>query len=581
MFLQSYSVPVADVMSYDIFIANEKDEMNSIIDYLIHNVKKEVLICDDDKKIKSVITMADVYKFVRADISKIKLNDFMKRNVLWVNPNESLSNCRAIMLENKIGRLPVVDNENIVGIIREEHIRDYFYKGVEEAELAIKHIFNSIHEAICVVDNKGRIVIWNKNAEKLYGFKEDELKGKYLEEYFPDAIDLKISNTKESVKNVYYSPKEGYHVIISASPIIIDGKLYGVVSTEKDISEVEELQSELKKAKEQLKILEKQIKKYSKDPFERIIGNSKKIQGKINIAKQIANSNVSILLTGESGTGKEEFARAIHYSSGVLGNFVPVNCSAIPSELFESEFFGYVGGAFTGARREGKAGFFELANEGTLFLDEIGDLPLSMQAKLLRVLQDKKIKKVGGEKYIPLNVRVVSATNKNLLDLIDKELFREELYYRINVVEIELPPLRERKEDIVLLVDYFLKEFCKENNRKIPSIDNEVVQILMEYDWKGNIRELKNVVEYMAIMCNEEVITSEFLPKYIFTKNLDSFLNYNINSFDLNESVKNLEVNLIKKALDMTSGNKLEAAKILNIPRTTLHSKIKKYRIDD
>ena len=182
--------------------------------------------------------------------------------------------------------------------------------------------------------------------------------------------------------------------------------MYGVVSTEKDIWEIEELQKELKKARDRLQILENRISHNNIDPFNRIIGHSKKIMDKIDIAKQIAPTNVSVLITGESGTGKEEFAKAIHSYSGLSGKFVPVNCSAIPSELFESEFFGYEEGAFTGARKEGKVGFFEQAKDGTLFLDEIGDLPISMQAKLLRVLQDKKIQKVGGEKYIPVNVRL-------------------------------------------------------------------------------------------------------------------------------------------------------------------------------
>ena len=581
MFLQSYSVPVKDVMSREYRFVKEGENISTVIDFLTKNIKKEVLVCDNRDKLVGIITSGDIYRIMGKDFSAIPIREIMKPDVIFIEPNESLSNCRSIMLNNGIGRLPIISDGKIVGIIREEHIRDYFYKGVEEAELALKHIFDNIHEAICVVDNKNRVIIWNKNAERLYGVSEEELKGKYLVDYFPDAIDLKISQTRESVKNIYYSPKEGYHVIISASPIIIDDKLYGVVSTEKDISEVEELHKELKKAKERVEILEKQIKGYSEDPFDRIIGSSRKIGEKINIAKQIAKTNASILITGESGTGKEEFAKAIHKYSEVKGSFVPVNCSAIPSELFESEFFGYEKGAFTGARNEGKTGFFEQANEGTLFLDEIGDLPLSMQAKLLRVLQDKKIKKVGGEKYIPLNVRIISATNKDLIQMAEEEQFREELYYRINVIEIKLPPLRERKEDIVLLVDYFLKEICSDNNKSVPNIDKEVMELLLDYEWKGNIRELKNVVEYMAIMCKSHTVTKDLLPKYIFADSILEYPRGYTDLMDLNQSVNNLEINLIKRALNMAKGNKQEAAALLNIPRTTLHSKMKKYNLYD
>ena len=580
MFLQAYSIAVKEIISRDIFFVDIKDSFNKVFNYLIRNSKKEVLVLED-KKFVGIVTINDIYKAVGKDISTASIIDIMSQNVIKSNAEETLANIRVLMLNNKIGRIPIFNQEEIIGIVREENIRDYFYKGVEEAEEAIDHIFDSINEAVCVVDNKGRVIIWNKNSEALYNIKEEEIKGKALEKHFPNAIDLEIFQTKKGVRNVYHSPKEGYHVIISASPIIINDKLYGVVSTEKDISEVEELQKELKKAKERVQVLESQIENTPSDPFDRIIGHSIKITAKIDIAKQIAPTNVSVLITGESGTGKEEFAKAIHKYSKLPGKFVPVNCSAIPSELFESEFFGYERGAFTGARKEGKIGFFEQAKDGTLFLDEIGDMPISMQAKLLRVLQDKKVKKVGGEKYIPVNVRIISATNMDLAKMIDENKFREELYYRVNVVEIILPPLRERKEDIVLFVDYFLKEICIDNNKEVLKIDNDVLNFLIDSPWKGNIRELKNVVEHMAIMCREDIITTDLIPKYMIEERLKDINIDSLYSMDLNQSIENLEIALIKEALKKTNGNRVEAAKILNIPRTTLHSKMKKYKLYD
>ncbi len=580
MFLQAYSIPVKEIMSRDMYFIDVGDKFHKVFNYLMKNSKREVLVLEDNKLI-GIITINDIYKVVDKDMYSISIRDVITKNVIKVNVEEILANIRVLMLKNKIGRIPIFYEEDIVGIVREENIRDYFYKGVEEAEEAIDHIFDSINEAVCVVDNKGRVIIWNKNAETLYKIKEEEIKGKFLENHFPNAIDLKIFETKKGVRNVYHSPKDGYHVIISASPIIINGKLYGVVSTEKDISEVEELQKELRKARERLSVLERQIEINSSDPFDRIIGHSKKIIDKVDIAKQIAPTNVSVLITGESGTGKEEFAKAIHNYSNLSGKFVPVNCSAIPSELFESEFFGYEEGAFTGARKEGKVGFFEQAKDGTLFLDEIGDMPISMQAKLLRVLQDKKIKKVGGEKYIPVNVRIISATNRDLTKMIEENEFRDELYYRINVVEIMLPPLRERKEDIVLFIDYFLKQICIENNKEILKIDNDVVNFLIDYPWKGNIRELKNVVEHMAIMCREDTITLDLIPKYIMEGRIDKIDIRSLHSMNLNQSVENLEITMIKEALKINKGNRQEAAKLLNIPRTTLHSKMKKYNLYD
>ncbi len=584
MFLQAYSIPVKEVMSKDLFIINESDEIMKATDYLFKNNKKEVLVCNEHG-LAGIITGMDLYKVLKDNMYKLSIDKLMTKEVIWVEPDKPLSDCRTLMLENKIGRIPVLDKGEIIGVLREDIMRDYFYKGVEEGEEALKHIFNNIHEALCVVDSKGRVIIWNKNAERLYGVKEEELKGKYLEKFFPNAIDLQIFKTKKKVSNIYHSPKEGYHVIISASPIIINGKIYGVVSTEKDIVEIEELETELKRAENRLRELEKQIEDQSKanvEPsFNRIIGNSKVIQQKISIAKQISKTNASILLTGESGTGKEEFARAIHGHSQVSGNFVPVNCSAIPSELFESEFFGYEGGAFTGAKKDGKIGFFEQAKDGTLFLDEIGDLPIPMQAKLLRVIQDRKIKKVGGEKFIPIKVRIISATNRDLVNMVEESTFREELYYRINVIEIQLPSLKERKEDIILFVDHFLKEICLENNKLVPQIDNEVMEILVDYQWGGNIRELKNVVEYMAILCKDKTITKELIPKYIIESSIEDIRGNSVSTFDLNQSIANLELKMIKKALKITEGNRQKAAKLLNIPRTTLHSKMNKYNLYD
>ncbi len=586
MFLQSYSIPVKEVMSKDVFIVNKSDNITKATKYLSENNKKEVLVCDDKKKLVGIITIVDLYKVLDENKYKLFIKNMMNKDVIWVKPEKTLSDCRTLMIENKIGRIPILDNGEIVGILREDVMRDYFYKGIDEGEEALKHIFDNIHEALCVVDRKGRVIIWNKNAENMYGVKEEELKGKYLEDFFPNAIDLKIFKTKEKVSNIYHSPKEGHHVIISASPIIINGKVYGVVSTEKDIVEVEKLETELNKARKRLKELEMQIEDQSKSrkksSFGNIIGNSEAIQQKISIAKQISKTNASVLLTGESGTGKEEFARAIHKHSQLQGNFVPVNCGAIPSELFESEFFGYEEGAFTGARKEGKKGFFEQAEKGTLFLDEIGDLPIPMQAKLLRVLQDKKIKKVGGEKFTQVDVRVISATNKDLAKMVKEGTFREDLYYRVNVIEINLPPLRERKEDIILFVDHFLKEICYANKKPVPRIDREAMEILIDYQWRGNIRELKNVVEYMCIMCRDGVITKELIPKYLINKSLENIvIDTPVSTFDLNQSVANLEIKMIKKALETTGGNKQKAAKILNIPRTTLHSKISKYKIGD
>lgn len=585
MLIESYHIYANEVMSTDFILVKDNINIDEISSILVKTKEEEIFIVNDLNQLIGIITLKDlyeIYNYLDEAESDFNIDRYIYKNIIYGKPTDTLLNCRNIMLEKNIGRLPILDGGQIVGVIRQDHIRDYLYMGIEQTSVILKYILNNIQEAICAVDKEGKVVIWNKNAERLYGISEDEIEGKYLIDYFPDAIDARIIETKEPVKNMYHTPKEGCHIIISAAPIYIKGEFIGVVSTDRDISEIKNIQNQLRKANEKLEFLENEFSKFAGDNPGEIIGKSKAIQKTIEMSKQVAKTKASVLITGESGTGKEVFARAIHEYSGVEGYFVPVNCSAIPGELFESEFFGYEEGAFTGAKKGGKIGLFELAENGTIFLDEIGDLPLFMQAKLLRVLQEKTIQRVGGEELINLNTRIISATNRNLEKMVEEGKFREDLYYRINVINIHIPPLRDRKEDIILLFNYFLKEVCYENNMEIPQIDREVIDILTEYHWEGNARELKNVVEYMVFLNKTSLITKNLLPRNI-RKSLveENRVKDEIgDTLDLNVSVEALEISLIERALEITEGNKSKAAELLNIPRTTLHSKIKHYGLN-
>jgi len=290
------------------------------------------------------------------------------------------------------------------------------------------------------------------------------------------------------------------------------------------------------------------------------------------------------LILGDSGTGKEVVARSIHNESKRKGSFIPVNCSAIPYTLFESELFGYEGGAFTGADKKGKIGKIEAANNGTIFLDEIGDIPLDMQPKFLRVLEDGIITKLGGFLDIELDIRIISATNKNLKELVLEGKFREDLYYRLSSVVVELPSLKERKDDIELFIYYFLEKFCMQYVVNIPEIPENILYNLVNYRWDGNIRELKNVIERIVIMLKSyktNNISLDFLPEYIHDEYAvpKPKLNNNIGLLDLNTAVSNAEKKAILMALKHSKGNITKATKILNIPRTSLYYKLKKYNI--
>lgn len=304
-------------------------------------------------------------------------------------------------------------------------------------------------------------------------------------------------------------------------------------------------------------------------PFPEIIGKSKAMQEVFYIMEMVAESNANVLITGESGTGKELVARAIHSKSlRKTKPFVIVDCTTIPENLLESELFGHEKGAFTGAT-DRKIGLIELANEGTVFLDEIGELPMSLQKKLLRFLQEKEIQRIGGTQRIKIDVRVISATNRDLEKAVAEGTFREDLFWRLNVVRINIPPLRERKEDIPLLVNHFLHKFSKENNKPIPQLEPEVMDALLSYDWQGNIRELANVIERSVVLSPSGLISIKYLPKRI--QELTGWTNLNKNSLNLIE----IEKSVILKALNSTGWNQTKAAEILGISRKQLRTKMK------
>jgi len=309
--------------------------------------------------------------------------------------------------------------------------------------------------------------------------------------------------------------------------------------------------------------------------FTRIVGKSQKMQESFRLIKKVALSNCPVLLQGESGTGKELVARAIHYNSSRLEKtFVPVNCAALPEALLESELFGYEKGAFTGAATR-KLGKFEVASGGTIFLDEIADMSLPMQAKILRVVQEQSFERVGGTKSVKVDFRLITATNKDLEKAMAKGLFREDLYHRLNVVTVHLPPLRQRKEDIPLLANYFLKRYNRVNGEKVRTISAEALDLLMDYEWPGNVRELENVVERAVVLTNNDVI----LPEDILLRPWKRISDSEIISPPRSISLVEGEKALIQKALKTTYWNQTKAARLLGIHRNTLRQKTKYLKI--
>lgn len=386
-----------------------------------------------------------------------------------------------------------------------------------------------------------------------------------LKEINPD-ISVVIMTAYASVETAVKALKNGAYDFIT-KPYNLD-EIELVI---KRIIEKNNLKSELKFLKEQLE---------SSNKLEGVLTNSLNMKRVIDVAARVAASKASVLILGESGTGKEVLARAIHYASKRKDKlFVPVNCAALNENLLESELFGHEKGAFTGAEKLHK-GRFEIADEGTIFLDEIGDLPMHLQVKLLRVLQEEQFERVGGASTLKIDVRVIAATNKNIEDLIKGGKFREDLFYRLNVVNIQLPPLRERKEDITLLISEFLKKYLKETDKTKLEFSKEALDLLMKYNYPGNIRELENIVHHSIVLSRNEIITTDDIPIGIKAPGSEKDLNSCFEEgTSLTEKVELLERTLVTNALQKTNGNQTAAAKLLGISERNLRYRLEKWGV--
>jgi len=432
-------------------------------------------------------------------------------------------------------------------------------------------IFNSNIEGTFTIDNEWNVTSFNTSAEKITGYKKSEAIGKKCWDIFNSSLcrngchmEQTMQKGKPMIGNeLEIMHKDGRKIPIRVnSGILVNNKNenIGAVETFIDISEIKNLSEHLS-----------DIFKY-----ENIVGRNKEIKQIITVLESVSQTDSSVLVTGESGTGKELAARAIHINSPrKTGPFIAVNCSAFVESLIESELFGHEKGSFTGAIKT-KIGKFELAKGGTLFLDEIGDLSLSVQTKFLRVLESREFERVGGNKTIKVEARIIAATNKHLSEEISSGRFREDLFYRINVINIHLPPLRERMDDLPLIVNHFIELFNKKFNKEIRQFSSQAFDILMEYEWPGNIRELENVIEHCFVLCNGKIIQVECLPKRL--REQKKIILPSSNAIQKN-GFKDVERELIISVLEKHNGNRSKAAKELNINPSTLWRKIKKLGI--
>ncbi|QHE52897.1 sigma-54-dependent Fis family transcriptional regulator [Pontibacillus sp. HMF3514] len=456
---------------------------------------------------------------------------------------------------------------------------------LKEVKTMLEAIINSSEEAISVVDEHGMGIMINPAYTKITGLNEKDIVGKPATADISEgeSMHMRVLQTRRAVRGVRMSvgPSKK-EVIVNVAPVIVDGKLKGSVGVLHDVSEIQSLTSELKKARQIIRNLE------AKYTFDDIVGDSSEMKLALEQAKVGAKTPATVLLRGESGTGKELFAHAIHNESERRHNkFIRVNCAAIAESILESELFGYEEGAFSGAKRGGKRGLFEEANHGSIFLDEIGELSQHMQAKLLRVLQENEIVRVGGTKPTSINVRVIAATNVNMEKAIMNRTFREDLYYRLNRLPIFIPPLRERVGDIGLLVNHLVQKLNQDYGRNVTRVNDEALRYLEGYNWPGNVRELENIIGRAMIYMhlNEEVIQLTHIPElWQHPKSSEDTDEEPIvegwNGRTLQDSLDAYEKKVLMEAFRANQFNKTQTAKSLGISIRNLYYKMDKYGID-
>lgn len=550
----------------------------------------------DTLRIESIPIPAIIYKITEQRIiPNEKAQEILKNNTFIEKNLENM-----FKYASKIGSAEYLhnfsvigENENLIFVYYlefddsdEYHIvilQDISMSLVEDIKIKSGDILSPIQNDITdiiVTDGQGIILSVSDFFEKFYDINGEELLGKsvfQLEELgiFNPSVTIRVLKTEQKI-TMLQKNKLNHEILVTAIPIKDDkGNISRVVCFSYNVAD-------FFKIKKQFNLLEKKVETYTENlerlakkevNFPNAIGRTEEMQKIFKFITKVADFDINVLITGESGVGKSYFAKLIHgVSKRSKGPLIEVNCGAIPEHLLESELFGYEGGSFTGAKREGKPGLIELADNGTLFLDEIGEMPLNLQVKLLKVIQDKTFNRIGGTKVIKVNFRLVTATNRNLKNLIEQKKFREDLFYRLNVVNLHIPPLRERKEDINFLISYFVKVFNEKYNLK-KKLSYSIMKSLVNHDWIGNIRELENMIERILIISDSDIVNEEFLPENIKGVHRKIFDEENNT---LKERLDDYEANLILKAFEKHKTT-VGVAKELGISQPTAVRKIKKY----
>ncbi|MEH7503348.1 sigma 54-interacting transcriptional regulator [Neobacillus drentensis] len=542
-------------------------------------------VTDTERKLVGVFTRSSLFQMVldeRPLTTPIK--QYIKEQVETLPINTPYEKIELIVKNSQVGTGVIIDEqERVVGILTKTDMvmsllqTSQELKTVKSLKRTLETALDHAYDGIVMTDEKKNIQMISPPLLELFNLQPESVLFKPVAKVLPEFL-LDNVYRSETAEVSGFLEINGIKYIVHRIPILADGKVIGAIGkiVFRQLNEVSELFKKLQKAENKASFYHQQFQKSESARFtwEHLLTVDPYMEKLKKSAAKAAKGRSTILIRGESGTGKELFAQAIHNSSArSTGKFIVVNCAAIPEDLLESEFFGYDEGAFTGARQKGKLGKFDLANGGTLFLDEIGDMSLSLQAKLLRVLQEREFYRVGGTIRIQVDVRIIAATNRNLEEMVKEGLFREDLYYRLNVISLYVPPLRDRLYDTDHLIGRFMIELNQILGTSITGIDNRAREAMLSYAWPGNVRELRNVMERAMTFAENGKIRFEDLPDYLVKQ-------VSIKEPSLNVSlVENAELEAIKKALVQVQGNKVKAARLLGISRSGLYEKIKKYKL--
>lgn len=591
---------VGIITKSDIMVALNEilDEMSGQLETVINSAYNPIVAIDRDGTITIWNQSAEKYTGMKAsDVIGLYINDIIPESNLAdiIDSGRTEYGIRLCIGSASFitNRAPIVKNGEITGAVAvlydvseiENISRELEYVKTLNSEMDA--IIESSFDGLYITDGQGITIRINKAIKRMTGLGEEDLLNRSMNDLVQTGVlsrsaSLLVLEQKEPVTTTL-STITGIDLLVTATPVFDEkGNIYRIVTSVRDVSEL----NMLKQRVEQLEGLKEHFEFQMNTMKVRLSGSliykNKEMENVVYQALKVAGVDSTVLISGESGVGKEIIGELIqHNSSRRDGPFVKLNCAAIPENLLESELFGYDAGAFTGAKREGKPGLFELANGGTLLLDEIGDVPLHLQVKLLRTLQQREILRVGGTKPIKIDVRIIAVSNKNLEEMVGRGEFREDLYYRLNVVPIFVPALRERREDIPLLVRHFLNNYNERYNLK-KTISHEVVDILMMYNWPGNIRQLENLIERLVVTSSTEVIDTSQLPTFLLSGNqqlIDTGHPVTVNMIvPLKVAVESVERQLLEKTFSITNSC-YKAAQILEVDASTISRKANKYHV--